>query len=349
LIVFAKQIMKRIIICVLVISLTALSAGARRATAGRSSGPVEMTLQAAGVPEPNDKYGLVLQADEQGDCNAVALYEEAVKALPKDTKNITRWRKTAPEELPVKQVRAELKRFEPSLKLVEQAARCSKCQWPDGQTGMMFGNQYLTIAQARGLQARLDIAQKKYDSAIHNLQTGIGMARHVADGPTLIHGLVGAGVGALALKEAEYLIGAPDSPNLYWALESLPKPLIDLSGQMDAEMANIESQYLNPVTRIAMKRQLELAHERVRVVTKKLDRQAAALQCIEAVRLYAARHDGRFPNQLSDITEVSIPVDPLSGKGFVYKRSGSEAVLEAVLPETATPKDALKYNLTLKE
>jgi hypothetical protein len=42
-------------------------------------------------------------------------------------------------------------------------------------------------------------------------------------------------------------------------------------------------------------------------------------------------------------------VDPLSGKPFVYKRSGSKAVLEAVLPETATPKDALQYKLTLEE
>ncbi|MHC4624309.1 MAG: hypothetical protein ACYS4W_10450, partial [Planctomycetota bacterium] len=120
-------------------------------------------------------------------------------------------------------------------------------------------------------------------------------------------------------------------------------------GQMDAEIANIESQYLNPLTRIAMKRQLEPAHERVRVLTKKLDRQVAALQCIEALRLHASAHDGKFPNQLIDVTEVSVPVDPLSGKPFVYKRSGSKAVLQAVLPETATPKDALEYKLTLKE
>ena len=97
------------------------------------------------------------------------------------------------------------------------------------------------------------------------------------------------------------------------------------------------------------KREKELGHKRVRVLTKKLDRQAAALQCIEALRLYAAGHDGKFPNQLSDVTEVSVPVDPLSGKPFVYKRSGSKAVLEAVLPETATPKDAMQYKLTLKE
>jgi hypothetical protein len=125
--------------------------------------------------------------------------------------------------------------------------------------------------------------------------------------------------------------------------------LIDLTKQMQDEIANIESQYRNPVTRMAMKRQKEPVHERIRVLTKKLDRQVAALQCIEALRLYAAGHGGKFPNQLSDVTEVNVPVDPLSGKPFVYKRSGSKAVLQAVLPETATPKDALEYKLTLKE
>jgi hypothetical protein len=283
------------------------------------------------------------------DSDSVPLYQKAVQSLPKNPKDITRWRKTPPGELPVRQVRAELKRFESSLKLVEQAARCEKCQWPAAQAGTMYGNQYLIIAKALALQARLDIAQKRYDSAIHNVQTGVGMGRHIADGPTLIHGLVGTGVGALALKEAEHLIQAPDSPNLYWALESLPKPLIDLTKQMEAEIANIKSQYRNPLTRMAMKHQLKLAHERVRVLTKKLDRQVAALQCMEALRLYAAAHDGKFPNQLSDVTEVNIPVDPLSGRPFVYRRTDSEVVLEAVLPETARPEDALEFKLTLKE
>ncbi|HUT30885.1 MAG TPA: hypothetical protein VMX13_13920 [Sedimentisphaerales bacterium] len=346
--------MKRIVICVLIISLGLVSAGAGKApTKGGDAAarPVELALGPAGVPEPNDKYQFLPQGGEQSDCNAVSLYEDAVKALPKNAKDITRWRKIPPSELPIREVQVELKRFEPSLKLVEQAARCKTCQWPAVQLGAMPANhsEFRVIAQALALQARLDIAQKKYDSAIHTVQTGVGMARHIAEGPTLIHGLVGVAVGTLALNEAEYLIQAPDSPNLYCALQALPRPLIDLTGQMDAEIANIKSQYLNPLARIAMKRQLEPAHDRARVLTKKLDRQAAALQLIEALRLHASAHDGKFPHQLSDVTTVSVPADPLSGKPFVYRRSGGKAVLEAVLPETATPKDTLKYNLTLKE
>ncbi|HUW20395.1 MAG TPA: hypothetical protein VMW16_13945 [Sedimentisphaerales bacterium] len=346
--------MKRIFVCGVIAFLTVVSADGkegRKDGGSKASEPVELTLYPARAPEPKDKYRLLPKPEEMSDLDGVPLYEKAVESLPKNAKDISRWRGTPPQELPIKQVQAELKRFEPSLKLVEQAARCSKCKWPAVQTGAMPANldKYRMIAPALALQARLDIAEKKYDRALHTMQTGLGMARHIADGPTLIHGLLGTAVGALVLKQAEQLIQAPDSPNLYWALESLPKPLIDLTKQMQDEIANIESQYRNPVTRMAMKRQLEPAHERVRVLTKKLNRQVAALQCIEALRLHADAHDGKFPNQLSDVTEVSVPVDPLSGRPFVYRRTDSELVLEAVLPETARPEDALEYKLTLKE
>ena len=44
----------------------------------------------------------------------------------------------------------------------------------------------------------------------------------------------------------------------------------------------------------------------------------AALRCL---------HHGRWPDRLSDITEVPIPVNPCDGKPFVYKRQGNKAVL----------------------
>ena len=46
------------------------------------------------------------------------------------------------------------------------------------------------------------------------------------------------------------------------------------------------------------------------------DRQLAALRCIEALRLYAAAHDGKLPATLDDIKEVPIPLNPMTGKPF---------------------------------
>ena len=76
----------------------------------------------------------------------------------------------------------------------------------------------------------------------------------------------------------------------------------------------------------------------------RVDRRIAALQCVEAVRLYAAAHDGRPPAALVDITEVPVPADPATGKPFEYSRRADTAVLTAPATTAAT---AFSYEVTL--
>jgi hypothetical protein len=48
----------------------------------------------------------------------------------------------------------------------------------------------------------------------------------------------------------------------------------------------------------------------------RLERTVAGLRCAEALRLYAAAHDGKAPIKFTDITTVPLPIDPFTGKGF---------------------------------
>ncbi len=50
----------------------------------------------------------------------------------------------------------------------------------------------------------------------------------------------------------------------------------------------------------------------------RFDRRVAALRVVEAVRHYAATHDGQLPQKLAQITETPIPHDPFTGKPFEY-------------------------------
>jgi hypothetical protein len=61
------------------------------------------------------------------------------------------------------------------------------------------------------------------------------------------------------------------------------------------------------------------------------ERDIAILRVFEAIRLYAAAHDGQLPEKLSDITEVPIPNDPIHGTAFIYNRIDTDntAILEA--------------------
>jgi hypothetical protein len=83
----------------------------------------------------------------------------------------------------------------------------------------------------------------------------------------------------------------------------------------------------------------------------RLDRRLAALRVIEAIRLYAAAHEGKLPAALNDITEVPIPVDPVSGRGFDYSVSGDRVILRESRLADGRPAllpDPFHYEVTLQ-
>jgi hypothetical protein len=74
------------------------------------------------------------------------------------------------------------------------------------------------------------------------------------------------------------------------------------------------------------------AIDSVYVVPVRLQRRFCIVQCIEAIRLYAADHDGALPPSLEAITEVPLPIDPATSKPYAYKLDGSTATLSAPGP-----------------
>ena len=72
----------------------------------------------------------------------------------------------------------------------------------------------------------------------------------------------------------------------------------------------------------------------------------AGLRIMEAMRLYAANHDGRWPERLSDITEVPVPVNPYDGKPFLYQRHGDKVLLTV---ERGPRNYHWGYEITLKQ
>jgi hypothetical protein len=294
---------------------------------------IELTLHPAKAPELAQKYQLLPKAAEQTDADAAPLYEKALQALPKNfqTEQISQWLKTTLEKLPLKQVQSTLQQFKPIMELLKQAAKCKQCDWPylDDDTISQNMREYRTLAFFLDLQMRIEIAQGQYDKAIGTLQTGFAMAKHLGEGPTLLQGIVGVGISGRMCRPLEQFIQGANAPNLYWALGDLPKPFIDLT-----ERAEFEDQDTRETMHLLMNR---------------LDRNVSVLQCIEALRLYASSHDGKFPNELSDITQVPVPDDPVMQKLIIYRRTGSKAFLEAAAAKGTADKYTFRYELSLKE
>lgn len=316
-----RYFMKYIIIC-LIILLAVVSAEART---------VELTLYPAKSPEPEQKYQLLVKADEQNDADAAPLYEKAVQSLPAGLKmdEIERWLKAPPDELPLKKVQSTLQQLESALELLEQAAMCKRCEWPYLYDDELSENlrEHRRLLFILALKVRFQIAQSRYDDAIGTVQTGFAMARHLGDDSTLVRGMVGTGIASYMCRQLEQFVQRPDTPNLYQALRDLPQPLIDLTKQAEWEEPDIKG--------------------KVYLLMNRLDRHVAALQCIEAIRLYAGSHNSTFPGKLLDVKEVDIPADPVTKKPFSYNLSGSAALLEAPGSEDLEGKYAIRYELHL--
>ena len=87
---------------------------------------------------------------------------------------------------------------------------------------------------------------------------------------------------------------------------------------------------------------------KVESAQNRLERKVAALRVVEALRLYAAAHNGQLPDALADVKEVPIPDDPGTGKPFEYRRDGSTAIITSRIPGEPLEMTGLRYHVTVR-
>ncbi|MDB5293882.1 MAG: hypothetical protein JWL69_5123 [Phycisphaerales bacterium] len=111
-----------------------------------------------------------------------------------------------------------------------------------------------------------------------------------------------------------------------------------------AELADSARREANPLMNLV------LSPSRPAFECAKADRNAALAQCVEAVRAYAASHDGKPPAMLADLTDTPAPIDPMTGNAFTYEVRGNTAVIHAVpvpnAPEKVTTD--ITYRVTVR-
>jgi hypothetical protein len=95
---------------------------------------------------------------------------------------------------------------------------------------------------------------------------------------------------------------------------------------------------------------LGATYVKVYAAVGRTDRRFAALECIEALRLYAAQN-GKWPAALADVADVPVPTDPITGKPFEYRVQEDKAVLTApsITPGKSDGPDAVSYEVFLRK
>jgi hypothetical protein len=298
---------------------------------------MRLTVHPQKVPAEPGTHALLPTQASLIDGDAVVWYEKAAAALPKDVDSaqVRKWLEMPIDQLPQQQVEQVLVRHMESLRHAAKGVRCRQCNWPAWAPGTdtMHKGAYRELAFAIRLWVRLELARGQFPGALVALQTGYGMARHLGQAPTILQTLVGANFCELMCREIEQFVQMRDAPNLHAALAALPRPFVDVEQAIANEQEMAGSSQTGVLADTAVKSQMQRVYDRVRMNLKRLDVHLAVLQCVEAIRSYAASHAGQLPQSLSDIGDLAVPKDPTNGEPFRYTRTGSKAVLDSAVPE----------------
>jgi hypothetical protein len=88
----------------------------------------------------------------------------------------------------------------------------------------------------------------------------------------------------------------------------------------------------------------------VRLAQGRLEQRIALLRHVEALRLYAAEHNGTFPAKLSEVS-VPLPDDPFTGRPFRYDFSGGTAHIRGTPPKEKENEAAfnVRFEVTIQK
>jgi len=219
---------------------------------------IELTLTPAVEPSPALKYELLPAPLERKPGNAATNYYRAIlhaqqvtNSAPKEERErfyleYGDWFERPLQDLPKEDLERWIGYYRAALEETRQAAYREECHFNLRQQdlkGLETVNFLLhdfqitrDLARVLRLRARLEVRAGKLDDALETVRQGLQLGRDTTEPELLINGLIGISICSMMQDELIEIIDQPGSPNLYWALASLPRPLVDLRRGMRFEM-----------------------------------------------------------------------------------------------------------------
>jgi hypothetical protein len=219
--------------------------------------PIPLALRAAAAPRPALEYRLLPDERELEPGNAATLYYRSLASFVENSALLGeirqeywgKWLEMPVEDLPREEVGEKLRLARHLLHEVGLAARRRDCDWmlagrPEG-IGLLLPEVqgFRNVAVVLAVRTRWELARGKWQDALRDLQTGYAAARHLSQGPTMIHVLVGAAVANQFNGRLDEFVQLPDAPNLYWALSALPRPYLDPLPAVREDVLMIENMF----------------------------------------------------------------------------------------------------------
>ncbi len=221
---------------------------------------VKLTLSPSAPARPALKHSLVIDPYERTPGNAAQLYYRAILAF-KDIsggkkfddmaiKSNEKW-STGPCTGELRdEIVAWLNQIPKEIREdVRDATRRERCDFEHRRTELSLsrdvragGYEQNLRAFARMLrfQARVDLADAKFEEARESLRQLHQLGRDASSDPSIFSAMMGVSMVGFANQEIEYWIGSDGSPNLYWPLSAVPQPYIDVRPALVREVRALE-------------------------------------------------------------------------------------------------------------
>jgi hypothetical protein len=235
-------------------AVLALVALAAPAAAQPQYEPFKVAVTPAAAPAPGLKYRLLPDPRALVPGNAATLYQRTLAMFYENQSLLTdikggpwdAWLQLPLDQWPRDEVKPRLQSVRHFVHEMDLAARRKECDWQlggreEGVALLLPDIQgYRSLARVLAVQARQQLALGDFDAAAHTLQTGMGLGRHMSQGPILIQMLVGIAIESIMLNQVDAWVQTPNSPNLYWALTALPRPWADIHDAVAEDLSMIE-------------------------------------------------------------------------------------------------------------
>lgn len=232
--------------CALLLCFTGLVTTQAAPTPDPTETVVRLEVSPAAAPRPALKYQLLPEVRETYPGQVVHNFlkcfaEQQNLFFNKDTVEKREKYLTMPlADLPLKELRDYGGN---ALRQADYAARLDTVDWQilplirrDGLNTLLPEVQQMrALASVLKVRFRVEVAERRFDDAIRTAKTMFALASIFGEHPTMIGGLVGVAIGHVTIGPLEEMIGQPGCPNLYWALNDLPDPLVGLRKGVQGE------------------------------------------------------------------------------------------------------------------
>ena len=203
-------------------------------------------------PSPALRYTLYPEVRTQVNGNAAQGYYRAFSPdwmnyrNEKDyAKNQEKWLSIPLKELDVKEINIP----RGMLQQLRESSLKTHCDWDmlaklkqDGIQMLLPDIQVMReFSRALAIDCRVQLKKGEIDKALEDIRTGLTLSHHLGEGPTLIQGLVAVAAGSTMFPRIDEMITHEKSPNLYWALTSLPQPLVSFRTGLGGESLMIDN------------------------------------------------------------------------------------------------------------